>query len=72
MNAKETRILIINIQEQHCRGCEYLFGSYQHCIKNFECGKEVYQLGKHLSGEENVRAKRQFKKESATKITVTL
>ncbi|MGQ3740475.1 hypothetical protein [Bacillus sp. FDAARGOS_1420] len=27
MNAKEMRIQIINIQEQHCRGCEYLFGS---------------------------------------------
>lgn len=57
MDAKETRIQIINIQEQHCPGCEYLFASYQHCIKNCEWGKEVYQLGKHLSGEENVRAK---------------
>ncbi|AOM14291.1 hypothetical protein [Bacillus thuringiensis] len=44
MNAKETRIQIINIQEQHCRRCEYLFGSYQHCIENCEWGKAVYQL----------------------------
>ncbi|HHL0973609.1 TPA: hypothetical protein ACQUHP_005279 [Bacillus cereus] len=57
MNAKETRIQIINIQEQHCRGCEYLFASYQHCIQYCEWGKEVYQLGKSLSGEEDVRSK---------------
>ncbi|WP_244306144.1 hypothetical protein [Bacillus cereus] len=57
MNAKETRIQIINIQEQHCRGCEYLFGSYQRCINTCEQGKEVYHLGKSLSREENTRKK---------------
>ncbi|PHG57791.1 hypothetical protein [Bacillus toyonensis] len=55
MNAKETRIQIINIQDQHCRGCKHMLESYQHCIENCECGKEVYQLGKSLSGEEDVR-----------------
>ncbi|OPA06341.1 hypothetical protein [Bacillus cereus] len=57
MSAKKTRIRIINIQEQHCRGCEYLIGPYQHCIENCEWGKEVYQLGKSLSREENTRKK---------------
>ncbi|PEZ41932.1 hypothetical protein CN345_06590 [Bacillus thuringiensis] len=57
MNARETRIRIINIQEQHCRGCEYLFGSYQHCIENCEWGKAVYHLGTGLSREENTRKK---------------
>jgi len=55
MTSKETRIQIIDIQEQYCRKCEHQCGSYQHCIENCEWGKEIYQLGKSLSGDENVR-----------------
>lgn len=58
MNARETRIRILNLQDQHCIGCEYHTGPRTHCTDHCNVGEELYQLGSHLITDEKSREQR--------------
>lgn len=55
MDARKTRIRILNLQDQHCMYCEYRIGPYTQCINNCEIKKEIHQLGKGLIMDEKGR-----------------
>ncbi|GAB6742086.1 hypothetical protein bcgnr5412_54370 [Bacillus cereus] len=38
MNAKDARIKILNLQEQHCKNCEYRYQQLDHCRFNCAIG----------------------------------
>ncbi|PEP81298.1 zinc-finger domain-containing protein [Bacillus toyonensis] len=50
MNAKEIRIYILDLQDQHCAACEHRTNqSPKYCMKNCKVGEELYRLGKELA-----------------------
>lgn len=48
MNKREMRIRILDLQDQHCMGCNYHTSVHAYCIDNCRIGKEIYQLGTGL------------------------
>ncbi|MBT2580713.1 hypothetical protein J7E43_25620 [Bacillus sp. ISL-8] len=44
MNKRETRIRILDLQDQHCMGCHYHNSLRTYCIDDCKIGKEIYQL----------------------------
>ncbi|SEG86885.1 Protein of unknown function [Bacillus sp. ok061] len=46
-NKRAIRIKIINLQDQHCNGCEYQYKS-SHCLHNCDIGKQINKLGTAL------------------------
>jgi len=48
-NKRVIRIKIINLQDQHCNGCEYQYKS-SHCLHNCDIGKQINKLGTALEG----------------------
>ncbi|EOO39028.1 hypothetical protein IIU_00846 [Bacillus cereus VD133] len=55
MNARETRIRILNLQDAHCRGCKYNTGTHAYCMDTCEVGKEISQLGTELTTDKDNR-----------------
>ncbi|WP_176548459.1 RNA polymerase sigma factor [Bacillus toyonensis] len=50
MNAKKTRMYILDLQDQHCATCEYRTNqSPKYCVENCKVGEELYRLGKKLA-----------------------
>ncbi|MEK4418438.1 zinc-finger domain-containing protein [Bacillus sp. FSL K6-0268] len=50
MNAKETRIYILDLQDQHCAACEHRTNdSPKYCMVNCKVGADLYRLGKQLA-----------------------
>ncbi|HDR4874863.1 TPA: hypothetical protein QCR24_005816 [Bacillus cereus] len=72
MQAKEKRIKILDLQDYHCKKCEFYGKSYKYCISNCLIGKEIYQLGiKLFENEANDKIKRREKwKEHCRKAVV--
>ncbi|MEH7150323.1 hypothetical protein CN404_19495 [Bacillus thuringiensis] len=58
MNARETRIRILNLQDQHCMECEYHTGPHTHCMDHCNIGEELHQLGSNLITDEKNRDKK--------------
>ncbi|PGQ44800.1 MULTISPECIES: zinc-finger domain-containing protein [Bacillus cereus group] len=56
MKAKEKRVQILDLQDQHCHECEHRTKPHEYCISNCEIGREIQQLGTELFKE---HAKRQ-------------
>ncbi|MGG1151509.1 hypothetical protein [Bacillus wiedmannii] len=52
MNKRETRIRILDLQDQHCIGCHYHNSVRTYCIVDCRIGKEIYQLGTGLIFDE--------------------
>ncbi|MEW4154375.1 zinc-finger domain-containing protein [Bacillus thuringiensis] len=52
MNKRETRIRILDLQDQHCMGCKHYNGVRTYCMDDCKIGKELYQLGTGLIGDE--------------------
>ncbi|PEA03836.1 hypothetical protein [Bacillus cereus] len=52
MNKRETRIRILDLQDQHCTGCMHYNGVRTYCIDDYKIGKEIYQLGTGLIFDE--------------------
>ncbi|UIJ69745.1 zinc-finger domain-containing protein (plasmid) [Bacillus cereus] len=50
MNAKETRIYILDLQDQHCAACEHRTNDApKYCMVNCKVGADLYRLGKQLA-----------------------
>lgn len=49
INKRDIRIKIINLQDQHCSGCEYQYKP-SHCLHNCDIGKQMNKLGTALGG----------------------
>ncbi|MEK4584107.1 helix-turn-helix domain-containing protein [Bacillus cereus] len=50
MNAKEIRMYILDLQDQHCAACEHRTNqSPKYCLENCQVGEELYRLGKKLA-----------------------
>ncbi|MGW5955083.1 hypothetical protein [Bacillus mycoides] len=62
MNKRETRIRILNLQNQHCMGCHYHNSLRTYCIDDCKIGKEIYQLETGLIFDEK-DLKRKVKRE---------
>lgn len=62
MNKRETRIRILDMQDQHCMGCQYHNSVRTYCIDDCRIGKEIYQLGTGLIFDEK-EPKKKSKKE---------
>ncbi|QWI73062.1 hypothetical protein ER45_029165 (plasmid) [Bacillus mycoides] len=45
MNARQLRIQILNLQDQHCHFCEFQSSSYAYCYANCSVGKWIQQGG---------------------------
>ncbi|MED3095708.1 zinc-finger domain-containing protein, partial [Bacillus thuringiensis] len=45
MNKRETRIRILDLQDQYCMGCKHYNGVRTYCMDDCKIGKELYQLG---------------------------
>ncbi|PEO00783.1 hypothetical protein CN553_05810 [Bacillus cereus] len=58
MDAREIRICILNLQDQHCMGCEYRMGPHTYCRNHCEIGEEMHQLGTNLITDEKIREQR--------------
>ncbi|MBG9750339.1 hypothetical protein ABD81_16430 [Bacillus thuringiensis] len=52
MNKREMRIRILDLQDQHCMGCNYHASVRTYCMENCRIGKEIYQLGTGLTFDE--------------------
>ncbi|ANN35819.1 hypothetical protein A9498_31160 (plasmid) [Bacillus thuringiensis serovar coreanensis] len=52
MNKRETRIRILDLQDQHCMGCHYHNSVRTYCIDDCRIGKEIYKLGTGLVFDE--------------------
>ncbi|PFS93728.1 zinc-finger domain-containing protein [Bacillus thuringiensis] len=48
-NKRAIRIKIINLQDQHCNGCEHQYKA-SHCLHNCAIGKQINKLGTALGG----------------------
>lgn len=70
MNAKEARIKILNIQDVHCKNCEYRYRQLDHCSSNCTIGKEIIKLGVFLGGKEEVQKRKRKTKEEWDRICV--
>jgi len=55
MNAKGVRIKILNLQEQHCKNCEYRYQQLDHCRFDCTIGKQIIELGVLLGGKEEAK-----------------
>jgi hypothetical protein len=44
MNKRETRIRILDLQDQYCMGCKHYNGVRTYCMDDCKIGKELYQL----------------------------
>ncbi|MES5957476.1 zinc-finger domain-containing protein [Bacillus fungorum] len=49
VNKRAIRIKIINLQDQHCNGCEHQYKP-SHCLHNCDIGKQINKLGIALGG----------------------
>ncbi|MEC5307802.1 zinc-finger domain-containing protein [Bacillus thuringiensis] len=49
INKRAIRIKIINLQDQHCNGCEHLYKP-SYCLHNCVIGKQINKLGTALGG----------------------
>ncbi|CUB53412.1 hypothetical protein BN2127_JRS10_02277 [Bacillus subtilis] len=50
MNAKEIRIYILDLQDQHCAACEHRTNqSPKYCVENCKVGEDLYRLGEKLA-----------------------
>ncbi|PER52649.1 hypothetical protein COI79_31325 [Bacillus thuringiensis] len=49
INKRAVRLKIINLQDQHCNGCEYRYKA-NHCLHNCDIGKQINKLGTALGG----------------------
>ncbi|MCT1383513.1 hypothetical protein [Bacillus sp. p3-SID196] len=70
MNAKEARITILNIQDVHCKNCEYRYRQLDHCSSNCPIGKELIKLGVYLGGKDEVQRRKRKTKEEWDRICV--
>ncbi|WP_410491863.1 hypothetical protein QMA40_30160 (plasmid) [Bacillus thuringiensis] len=61
MQAKEKRIKILDLQDQHCKRCNYYERTYKFCVNKCKIGNEIYQLGIRLF--ENEANERREKRE---------
>lgn len=52
MNKRETRIRILDLQDQYCMGCQYHNSIRIYRIDDCRIGKEIYQLGTGLIFDE--------------------
>ncbi|MDA2639066.1 zinc-finger domain-containing protein [Bacillus cereus] len=49
MNARETRIRILNLQDEHCHNCKFRRDqSPKYCVEQCTIGAEMYRLGTAL------------------------
>lgn len=48
-NKRDIRIKIINLQDQHCNGCEHQYKA-SYCLHNCAIGKQMNKLGTALGG----------------------
>ncbi|OQR54835.1 zinc-finger domain-containing protein [Bacillus sp. CDB3] len=57
MDARETRIRILNLQDNHCHNnCEYHMGKiHPYCTEACKIGQEIQQLGSSLITDEKSR-----------------
>ncbi len=46
------RIRILDLQDQHCMGCNHHTSAHTYCIDDCRIGKEIYQLGTGLIFDE--------------------
>lgn len=49
VSKRDIRIKIINLQDQHCNGCEHQYKA-NHCLHNCYIGKQINKLGTALGG----------------------
>lgn len=49
VSKRDIRIKIIDLQDQHCNGCEHQYKS-SHCLHNCDVGKQINKLGTALGG----------------------
>ncbi|MDY8165810.1 zinc-finger domain-containing protein [Bacillus thuringiensis] len=49
INKRALRIKILNLQDQHCNGCEHQYKA-SHCLYNCAVGKQINKLGTALGG----------------------
>lgn len=49
INKRAVRIKIINLQDQHCNGCEHQYKA-SYCLHNCDIGKQINKLGTSLGG----------------------
>ncbi|AMR06111.1 hypothetical protein BK742_03925 [Bacillus thuringiensis serovar pingluonsis] len=64
MQAKEKRIKILDLQDQHCKKCSSYEKTYKYCINKCKIGKEIYQLGIKLfesEAKERIRTQEKWK-----------
>ncbi|MCU5601242.1 MULTISPECIES: zinc-finger domain-containing protein [Bacillus cereus group] len=52
MNKRETRIRILDLQDQYCMECQHNNGVRTYCMDDCKIGKEIYQLGTELIFDE--------------------
>ncbi|WP_242319024.1 hypothetical protein [Bacillus cereus group sp. BfR-BA-01349] len=57
MHAREKRIRILDLQDQHCRQCENNRKPLKHCTPYCEIGEELMYLGKKLFVDTSIRRK---------------
>lgn len=56
MKARDKRIWILDLQDQHCRNCEYhMRKAHPYCIETCQIGQEIQQLGSSLITDEKSR-----------------
>ncbi|OQR53550.1 zinc-finger domain-containing protein [Bacillus sp. CDB3] len=57
MDAREIRIRILNLQDNHCHNnCEYHSGkTHPYCTETCKIGQEIQQLGSSLITDEKIR-----------------
>ena len=49
MNARESRIHILNLQDEHCHNCQFRREqSPKYCVEQCTIGSEMYRLGTAL------------------------
>ncbi|PHG59262.1 hypothetical protein [Bacillus toyonensis] len=49
VNARQLRIHILDLQDEHCQSCPDLSASYTYCYANYPVGKRIRQYGMQLS-----------------------
>ena len=56
MDARKTRIRILDLLDGHCQNCEYHAGKpHLYCIETCKIGQEIQQLGTSLIRDEKSR-----------------
>lgn len=49
VNAQQLRILILDLQDQHCQSCKFKSAAYTYCYNNCLVGKRIQHYGIQLS-----------------------